>query len=240
MWPTDYNEQFKKDWTVRDHNFDPTRFDDKAVSAFQKAVAKLFSIDENEAENLPIRYCHRAKSSSSPIYVGTVGAVTAFLQRNPAIREKMGITELTSAGFTASWVDGSEKPQAFMFPPEDTKIVLYSDTQEWQEMGACFELWAQFERSRELKLKQLGFLRAEDHGVSTYHGFTGQVSRLVFDYGSPLPEGSERPVRLRAVLAGGTGESEENLTKGRALMAYAFPQTVTEDVVSWNADLENV
>jgi len=211
MWPIDYNEQFKKEWRVEETNFDPTKFDDKAVSAFKAKVAELFSTKKEEVENLQIRYCYKMAVNNHRVYVGTVSAMKAFLRNRPEIQDQMGIVELTAVGFDARWVDGNEKERekSFRFPPPDTEIVLY--TQERWERGACFVLWDQFQQSN---MSSCRIPEESKDGITTYNGFTEHAYRLVFDYVGGLPAGCKPPAQLSTELPDGTVESEEDLVYG--------------------------
>jgi len=218
---TDYNGQFQKSFTCKSHNWDTNNFRPQAAWEFEKAMVELFG---PSASSHDILYCYKASVNHQPLYIGTSEAIQSFLRNKPAVAETMKI-QVSGPNFVVTTAKGETKP--LVFPKTDTMVALY--TRVGWNGTASVTILDQFRRDRQLGRIEAVVQDANSGGEVIKHtGFTEHVYRLLFDYQDKY---ATTPL-LHTVLSDGTIENTEDLLpqKGKALMAYAFPQTVTEDV----------
>lgn len=127
MWTVNFNDQFRKDFTVHETNPNTTEFDEEAVKTFVDALVELFG---EGARNHSVKFCTKETQNIERTFVGSPSQIKTFLAHE-GVKESLNISSVGSEGDPNQVVvktldnKGNRGSQTFTLGDQDTEQVLY-------------------------------------------------------------------------------------------------------------------
>jgi len=144
-WPSKFNDEFKKTFTLAKINPDPAHFNDDALQEFTQTMRDLFQVPKEETE-LPVYFAQKATQNEMRSYEGHGENLMSLLRTYKGIRDHLNIVSLVEPnGFVCKFVDKKGGTGIKHFYMDITKrYVLYTKV-GWETM-ACVKPKFQFDR----------------------------------------------------------------------------------------------
>merc|ERR1712146_686220 len=113
-WPTKFNDEFKKGFSVTEKNPDPSTFDPQAEAEFRTAMKNMFSEADVNEEGI-FKFCHKKTKNDQTVYVGKSEDIMQKLKDDESILEQFKIDSIGKDG------EGKDDPLAMTVLWEDKK-----------------------------------------------------------------------------------------------------------------------
>jgi len=142
LWTINYNDEFRKVFTVTDDNPNPERFKPEAVENLYKAVVGLWG---EEARKEKVKYCIKTTQNIDRTYVGT-GDQFQELFNTEGVKESLDIAKVTEDEIVVWTLDkkGNKGTQTWPYGKQPgVQQVLYKRNGFTSFM--CFKPLSQFE-----------------------------------------------------------------------------------------------